>query len=46
MTNRWQNERKVIDDLQNVRQQLDAAKVELENVSRTGRLGEGSAHPV
>jgi ATP-dependent Clp protease ATP-binding subunit ClpB len=36
LTNRWQNERKVIEDLQNVRQQLDAAKVELENVSRAG----------
>ena len=36
LTNRWQNERKVIEDLQSVRQELDAAKVELENVSRAG----------
>jgi ATP-dependent Clp protease ATP-binding subunit ClpB len=36
LTNRWQNERKIIDDLRDIRQQLDAAKVELDNLSRTG----------
>jgi ATP-dependent Clp protease ATP-binding subunit ClpB len=36
LTNRWQNERKVIEELQGLRQQLDAAKVELENASRAG----------
>jgi len=36
LTNRWQNERKIIEDLRDIRQQLDAAKVELENLSRAG----------